>query len=239
MPQFVWNPWHGCHKYSAGCQNCYVYRRDSSIGKDASEITKNRDFDLPIRQARNGSYKIPDGSTIFTCMTSDFFIEEADEWRGQLWDMIRQRQDAAFIIITKRIVRFKECMPANWGNGWQNVEICCTMENQQECDRRFPIFNAIPAVRKTVICEPLLSHINMEDYLSSRISRVIAGGESGNNARICDFDWILSLRRQCLKVGVPFHFKQTGARLRKDGRIYRILRKDQHSQAQKANIDIF
>lgn len=76
MPQFVWNPWHGCHKYSAGCQNCYVYRRDSSIGKDASEITKNRDFDLPIRQARNGSYKIPDGSTIFTCMTSDFFTKK-------------------------------------------------------------------------------------------------------------------------------------------------------------------
>ncbi|MEN6339375.1 MAG: DUF5131 family protein, partial [Clostridiaceae bacterium] len=30
-----WNPWHGCHKYSAGCQNCYVYRMDDRHGKDA------------------------------------------------------------------------------------------------------------------------------------------------------------------------------------------------------------
>ncbi|MCB7206753.1 DUF5131 family protein, partial [Dorea formicigenerans] len=20
-----WNPWHGCHKISAGCEHCYVY----------------------------------------------------------------------------------------------------------------------------------------------------------------------------------------------------------------------
>ena len=29
----IWNPWHGCHKISPGCANCYVYRRDESIGK--------------------------------------------------------------------------------------------------------------------------------------------------------------------------------------------------------------
>ena len=31
----IWNPWHGCRKYSEGCERCYVYRRDESIGKDA------------------------------------------------------------------------------------------------------------------------------------------------------------------------------------------------------------
>jgi len=47
----------------------------------------------------------------------------------------------------------------------------------------------------------------------------------------------LNIHNQCVKADVPFHFKQTGAKLKKDGQIYRILRKHQHSQARKANID--
>lgn len=55
----VWNPWHGCHKISEGCLNCYVYRRDSTYDKDSSIVSKNKDFDLPIRKNRKGEYKIP------------------------------------------------------------------------------------------------------------------------------------------------------------------------------------
>ena len=50
------------------------------------------------------------------------------------------------------------------------------------------------------------------------------------------FDWALSMRQQCEVAGVPLYFKQTGARFEKDGRIYRIARKDQFSQARKAGI---
>ena len=46
----MWNPWHGCHKTSPGCANCYVYRRDESIGKDAAVVTKTGDYDLPLRK---------------------------------------------------------------------------------------------------------------------------------------------------------------------------------------------
>ena len=46
----IWNPWHGCHKISPGCKHCYVYRRDESIGKDASVVAKTGDYDLPRRQ---------------------------------------------------------------------------------------------------------------------------------------------------------------------------------------------
>lgn len=47
-----WNPWHGCHKLSEGCRNCYVYRIDERHGKDSSVITRTRDFDLPVRRKR-------------------------------------------------------------------------------------------------------------------------------------------------------------------------------------------
>ena len=30
----IWNTWHGCHKESAGCLNCYMFRRDAEFEKD-------------------------------------------------------------------------------------------------------------------------------------------------------------------------------------------------------------
>ena len=34
----IWNPWHGCKKYSEGCEHCYMYYLDSQRDKDGSEI---------------------------------------------------------------------------------------------------------------------------------------------------------------------------------------------------------
>ena len=87
----IWNPWHGCHKFSPGCLHCYVYRRDESIGKNPAEVVKTASFDLPIQKKRDGSYRIPPGETVYAVMTSDFFVEEADEWRDDIWKMIRIR----------------------------------------------------------------------------------------------------------------------------------------------------
>ena len=94
----IWNPWHGCKKYSSGCLNCYVYRRDSQFGKDSSVVTKTKDFDLPLKKKRTGAYQLsPDDGPVYTCMTSDFFINEADQWRGEIWKMIKLRSDLDFI----------------------------------------------------------------------------------------------------------------------------------------------
>ena len=80
-----WNLWHGCHKISPGCKNCYVYRFDAAFNRDASIVSKNADFGLPLKRKRNGEYKIPAGETVYTCFTSDFFLKEADEWRIEAW----------------------------------------------------------------------------------------------------------------------------------------------------------
>ncbi len=63
------------------------------------------------------------------------------------------------------------------------------------------------------------------------------GGESGSDARLCDYDWVRAIRDQCVTAHVPFRFHQTGARLLKEGRLYRIPRDRQHEQARKAGID--
>lgn len=232
-----WNPWHGCRKYSPGCQNCYVYRSDKRYGRDPSVVRKTRDFDLPLRRDRRGVYRILPGDTVYTCFTSDFFVEDADGWRSEAWEMIRRRADLSFFLITKRIVRLAECVPDDWGDGYPNVEIACTIEDQRRADERMPVYRAAPIRKKTIICEPLLGPIDLSDWLGPWVSQVAAGGESGEEARVCDYRWVLSLREQCQRAGVSFWFKQTGARFLKDGRLYQIKRAQQHKQAKKAGLD--
>lgn len=235
----IWNPWHGCRKISPGCLNCYVYRRDAEFGKDSSIVTKTAAFHLPVKRNRQKEYKLqPDGEPVFACMTSDFFLEEADEWRNEAWGMIRERQDLDFVIITKRIHRFLDCIPLDWGDGYDNVTIICTCEDQARADSRLPIFLKLPMKHKQVIHEPMLGPIDIRRYLASgQIEQVTCGGESGDHARICDFAWILDSWKQCVEADVSFHFKQTGANFRKGKRVYRIERKDQMIQAAKAGVE--
>lgn len=234
-----WNPWHGCTKISAGCMHCYVYRQDSAYGSAiaSSKCRRTASFDLPVQRKRDGSYKIPSGKLVFTCFTSDFLLKDADEWRGECWRMIRQRSDCLFYFFTKRIDRLAELLPDDWGDGYDNVLIGCTVENQDRADFRLPIFKALPIKHKSIIVAPMLEHIDISKYLDDSIEEVSAGGESGNNARPCDYGWILDLRQQCVERNVPFHFHQTGAVFVKNGKTYRIKRRDQHSQAHKAGID--
>lgn len=235
----IWNPWHGCHKISPGCQHCYVYRRDESIGKDAGIVAKTGDYNLPLKRTRQGEYRLlPADGTVFTCMTSDFFLEEADPWRAGCWQMIRSRSDLHFAIITKRIHRFWDCIPSDWGSGYPNVEIWCTAENQAMADSRLPLFITLPIRHRHICHEPLLEPVDITPYLASgAIESVLCGGESGPDARPCDYEWILSVRQQCIQYGTAFHFKQTGAYFIKNGKSYHIERRLQQSQAARANID--
>lgn len=232
----LWNPWHGCRKISEGCAHCYVYRTDSRYGRDSSVPEKNSDFDLLLRCDRQGQYRIKPGELVYTCFTSDFFLDAADEWREEAWDIMRRRSDLRYLIITKRIDRFGQCIPADWGDGWDNVCICCTCENQRRADERLPVFLEAPIRHRQIICEPLLEAMDIRRYLGGWIEGVSVGGESGNEARVCDYGWVLDIRSQCIDRGVPFTFRQTGANFRKDGRLYRIPRRFQHSQARRAGI---
>ena len=131
--------------------------------------------------------------------------------------MVRLRPDLEFSIVTKRIVRLLDCVPEDWGGGYDNVTIICTVENQRQCDIRMPVFRELPVKRKEIIAEPLLSGIDMRPYLDF-VASVTVGGESGQSARVCDYDWVLDIRRQCMAAETDFFFKQTGAKFKKDFR---------------------
>lgn len=234
----MWNPWHGCHKLSEGCRHCYVYRGDARRGLDSSLITKTKNFDLPIQKKRNGEYKIPSGAMVYTCFTSDFLLKEVDEWRTEAWEMMKTRNDLNFMFITKRIDRLQDVLPDDWGDGYDNVTICCTIENQDRTDYRLPIYKSAPIKHKIIICEPLLERIDLSAYnIGLWVEQVVAGGESGTNARPCNFDWIMELHDLCVEQNVAFWFKQTGAKFVKDGKLYTVNQIFQHSQARKAGIN--
>lgn len=235
MGKFLWNPWHGCHKCSPGCLNCYVFYLDKKRDKDADIVTKSKtNFKLPLKKNRAGEYKIPSGSEVATCFTSDFFIAEADGWRDEAWKIIKQRPDIDFLICTKRIERFNDCLPDDWGDGYDNVIIAVTCENQEKADERLPILINIKAKKKYIFNAPILENIDLSSYLKSgEIDLVSVGGESYENARVCNFDWVRHIKETCDKYNVKFDFHQTGSNFVMNGKHYKIRHHDEYSQAKK------
>ena len=150
--------------------------------------------------------------------------------------MIKERSDLHFIFLTKRIERFANCIPNDWEDGYDNVTVGCTIENQAMTDYRLSIFNNSPIKHKNIICQPLIENINIEKYLNN-IELVIVGGESDQNARPLDYSWVLSIREQCIRNDVKFEFRQCGSHFIKDGKLYQINVRQQCAQARKANIN--
>ena len=224
----IWNPWHGCRKISEGCQNCYMYYLDRQRGMDGAKIFRVKNhFDYPIHRNRDGSYKIKSGELIRVCMTSDFFLEEADEWRDEAWSFIRQRSDVKFYLLTKRPERVMRCLPKDW-DMWENVLFNVTCENQRRADERVPILLQLPFRHRGVMCAPLISEIRIDEYLATgQIEQVSAGGENYDGARPCDYEWIKSLRKQCERYRVTFCFFETGTNFIKDGKMYHMPDKNQ------------
>lgn len=232
----MWNPWRGCKKCSEGCKFCYIHKGDKKRGIITSEIVKTKDFYKPIEKLKNGTYKIKSG-IVYVCFSSDFLIEEADEWRKECFAMMKERSDLTFLFLTKRIERFLQCIPPDWGDGYENVVVCCTVENQENVDKKLAIFQQLPIQHKCITAQPLLEAIEIEPYLSD-IELVVVGGESDSNARILNYDWVLSIRESCQRHKVNFEFRQCGSHFMKDGKTYNLSVRELTKQARKANIDL-
>lgn len=227
----IWNPWHGCTKISEGCQHCYMYFLDKQRGLDTSNVFKTQNFDYPLRKDRYGNYKVKSGELIRVCMSSDFFVEEADAWRADAWHIMKIRSDVRFFLLTKRPHRVRECLPEDWGDGWENVFFNVTCENQRRADERIPILLELPFKHKGIMAAPFIGGIEIEPFLATgQIEQVIAGGENYDGARPCDYEWVKSLSAQCRKHDVTFCFIETGTKFIKDGKLYNMPQKSVQSE---------
>lgn len=232
-----WEPWTGCYPASDGCANCYFYGPNAKrYGQNT--ILKTDKFDWPIRRNAKGDYNIKGGKILPMCFATDFFLPEADEWRKEVWAMIKERQDIEFLILTKRIDRFLISLPSDWGDGYDNVNIGCTVENQKTADYRLPLFLSYPIKRRFIACAPLLESIDLSSFLVNGIEHVTVGGETGRNTRLCDYDWVLNIRQQCVDANVTFWFKNTGSWFKYNGKVECANPFKQTTRAKELGIDI-
>mgnify|MGYP001593748574 CR=1 FL=1 len=196
----TWNPWHGCHKISPGCAHCYMFSEKVRYGQEPNIVVRSK-------TTRYAPLKWGEPKMVFTCSWSDWFIEEADEWRGEAWEIIRRTPQHTYQILTKRPRRALKHLPDDWPlpNVWLGVSV----ENQRWLER-IDVLKDIPAAVRFVSFEPLLEDLGA--VLLDGIRWAIIGGESGSKARPFDVMWARSLIRQCREQRVPCFVKQLGSK---------------------------
>ena len=212
-----WTPWDGCYAAGDGCKYCFFYGLHSKRhGQNVIVRADEEAFYAPLDKQKYQS-----GDIVGVCFSSDFLISEADEWRKEAWNIIKQRPDLIFRFLTKRIDRFPVSLPDDWGDGYENVEIGCGVENQETADYRLPLYLSYPIKNKWIVCVPLIDQVDLTPYLHG-VDMVSVGGEWGCEAREFNFDWAIDIREQCINAGVTFGFGRTGQRFRKDGVLHKV-----------------
>ncbi len=222
----TWSPWTGCQAASLACDFCYAQELDTRYGKGdrwGPHGIRQRTAESYWHRAHQWSRSAALNGTrikVFPSMCDPFDNHPSiqPEWRTGFWDVIRNTPNLDWQLLTKRPSNIAKMLPPDWGSGWPNVWLGVTAENQEEAERRIPHLCRVPAARHFLSCEPLLGPIDLRkactyldrDWGMVPIDWVIAGGESGNQARPSHPDWFRSLRDQCAPAGVPFFFKQWG-----------------------------
>lgn len=242
----TFNPWVGCSKVSPGCDNCYAEgwaKRGGQVGWGPGQRkrTSAANWQKPLKWDA-AAKAAGERHRVFCASLADVFDNDGaitSGWHGDLWHLIARTPNLDWLLLTKRPQNIKKMLPEPygapaWGQGWPNVWLGTTVENQAEADRRIPHLLAVPAAVRFLSCEPLLGPvvltkidctsvdpdsrgISLNALTGGRkssspwhINWVICGGESGPKARPMHPDWARSLRDQCLAADVAFHFKQWG-----------------------------
>lgn len=202
--QATWNPWHGCKKVSPGCKFCYMYRDKDRYGQDPTTVMRSKkSFDAPLR------WNEP--SLIFTCSWSDWFIEEADPWRNNAWEVIGNSPHT-YQILTKRPERIHENLPAWFDAIADRVWIGVSIESQEQVDRLEYLIDLGCTIFASF--EPLLGPIVCNDFMTA-LDWCIIGGESGNETgkwgyRPMELTWAKNIVEAAQENDVACFVKQLG-----------------------------
>lgn len=228
----TFNAWVGCTKVSPACDHCYAEGWAKRTGQGGlwqgerrrtSAVNWRKPLKWDAEAAAAGKR-----AKVFCCSLADVFDNQADPvWRLELWLLIAKTPNLDWLLLTKRPQNIRKMLPLDWHDGYPNVWLGTTVENQAEADRRIPHLLGVSARIRFLSCEPLLGPIDLirvnNGFLDSlrgmagrdpsvgrcnRINWVIVGGESGHGARDMQEEWALDLLRQCEETGTAYFFKQ-------------------------------
>ena len=144
---------------------------------------------------------------------SDLFHDDVPlEFIRQVFEVIRDTPQHTYQVLTKRAQRLsREAGALDWpANLWMGVSV-----ESRRYAFRIDHLRKVPAAVRFVSAEPLLGPLGALDL--EGIQWLIAGGESGANARPMEPAWATELRDTCTSAGVAFFFKQWGGRTPKAG----------------------
>ena len=91
-----------------------MYFLDQIRAQDGTLIRLTNNMKKPLAKNRKGEYKIKSDELIRVCMTSDFFLEEADAWRTQAWDIMRIRSDVKLFHLPNQMVNRRVYVLVVW-----------------------------------------------------------------------------------------------------------------------------
>lgn len=237
----VWNPTTGCDRISAGCDNCYALtlaKRLKAMGSakyqtDGDPRTSGPGFGVAMHRsalAEPFGWRRP--RTVFVNSMSDLFHDEVTErFIGSVWNTMGLTPQHTYQVLTKRPARARAILNRWAADGWtwrrddmmrcgpidgplRNVWLGTSIESEAYVGRAHHL-RQTPAAVRFISAEPLLGPLPSLDLTG--IDWLIAGGESGPNARPVEAEWIRDLRDRCAESGTAFFFKQWGGRTPKAG----------------------
>lgn len=226
----TFNPWIGCTRIAPACDGCYaahlmetrMHRAEWGApgkGNGTRVRTKTANWRKPLawnaRAAKDGTRPF-----VFCASLADVFDNAVpDEWRRDLFDLIRATPHLVWLLLTKRPQNIAR-MAEKAGGLPENAAIGTTVEDQPRANINVPaLLQASVDLWRAetrplflfLSCEPLIGPVDVTAFKG--IQWVIVGGETDqgeHKARPAHPEWIRGLRDQCEAAGVAFHFKQWG-----------------------------
>jgi len=249
--EMVWNVVTGCTPASPGCEHCYARRMAHRLAGRVGYPVAPHEFAVTLHPERLDEPRHwKQMRSIFVCSMGDLFHELVpDDYIRQVFEVMQDTKQHVFQVLTKRpanALRWFTDYP--WLSNLRNVWVGVTVEDQTRADERIPLLLQIPAAVRFISVEPMLSAINLREWLQCHFGRsgkpirvedgraiygarlgprvdwVICGGETGPQARPINPAWVRQLRDQCIENDAPFFFKNWGGPHREgwvvDGKLY-------------------
>lgn len=209
----TFNPWWGCTKIDAACDNCYAADFATRYGFDVwgegkgKRLFGDKHWQEPLKwnaQAEKEGRR----HRVFCASMADWADDEAPPGLvDRLWALVRATPWLDWQMLTKRANRIRERLPSDWGDGYPNVWLGVTVGNQKGI-WRLRHLREIPAAVRFVSYEPALEKVDFGLTVGDPIHWIICGAESGPKRRPMDPEWARSARDQCADAGVNYFLKQ-------------------------------
>jgi protein gp37 len=149
---------------------------------------------------------------VFAASMADVFEDHPAliDPRADLFSTIRLTSNLDWLLLTKRPENIAAMLPPDWGEGYPNVCMLTTIEDNRVRDERLFHLTAVPAIARGLSCEPMIAPIDLDGRLAG-IDWVIVGGESGAKARPMELPWARRVVDAARQAGCAVHVKQLGS----------------------------